>query len=96
MNIHLKQLIDRILGVALIVPNVILARWLGILLRRDHSLKNPPNAILVIKILGIGSMVMASDAIAGIRKQYPNAHLILLCNQNLINGIKPAGLFDEY
>lgn len=96
MGIQFKQVIDRFLGILLIIPNVILAKTLGTVLQRDHSLKQPPDHILVVKILGLGSMVMATESIAALRRQYPNVNLILLCNRNLIEGIQPADLFDEY
>lgn len=96
MSIQFKQIIDRVLGILLIIPHVVITRILGMLLRRDHSLQKSPDAILVVKILGLGSMIMAMDSIAAIRKKYPNAKMILLCSKGLVEGIRPANLFDEY
>jgi ADP-heptose:LPS heptosyltransferase len=91
-----KQKLDKRLGNILVAINLVLAKSLGFILRRDHSLKQPPKNILFIKIMGIGSVLMAADAIAAIKEKYPQSKLILLGNGSVIEGIKPTGLFDEY
>ena len=55
----------------------------------------PPRRILFIKLLGLGSLVVASDAIAAMRQRFPNARLILLTDANIATGIAPFHLFDE-
>jgi ADP-heptose:LPS heptosyltransferase len=71
------------------------ARLLGALLHRDHSLQPPPRRIIFIKILGLGSVFMAADAIARVRARYPDARLIMICGSGLRPGLEPLGLFDE-
>lgn len=95
MNLRLKQFIDVYIGKALLVVNLILVRGLGMLLRRNHTLQKPPQTILVIKILGLGSVILASNAIFSLKKKHPNAKLILICGQGVEAGIKPLQLFDE-
>jgi len=96
MGIQFKQWLDRFLGIMLILPNVFLARLLGIILRRNHNLDKAPANIIFVKILGLGSLVMAADAIGALRERYPNTRFILLCHSGLVEGLRPAGLFDEF
>ena len=95
MNLRLKQIIDVYLGKALLIANLIAVRGLGLLMRRNHSIQNSPEHILVIKILGLGSVVIASDAINSLKQKYPQAKVILMCGKSVDAGIKPLELFDE-
>jgi ADP-heptose:LPS heptosyltransferase len=95
LEIRLKQRIDYYAGYALIGLLLPITRLLGITLRRDHSLKEPPQRILFIKLLGLGSLILASDAITAIRTRYPGVRLILLTDANIAAGIAPFELFDE-
>lgn len=95
MKVQAKQVIDGLLGSLLVFFNLLLARPLGLLLRRDHTLRKDPNYIIVIKMLGLGSLLLASDALVSLKKRYPNAKLILICGKGVAPGIKPIKLFDE-
>lgn len=95
MKVQAKQVIDGLLGSLLVFFNLLVARPLGLLLRRDHTLRKDPNHIVVIKMLGLGSLLLASDAIISLKKRYPNAKLILICGKGVAPGIKPTMLFDE-
>jgi ADP-heptose:LPS heptosyltransferase len=88
--------LDKYLGNFLITLNLWAARTLGYILKRNHSLEPAPKNILFIKIMGIGSVLMAADSILAIKNKYPNANLILLANRSVISGIQPTQLFDEY
>lgn len=96
MTLRSKQKLDKHLGNFLVAIHLIAAKTLGFILRRNHSLKPTPKNILFIKIMGIGSVLMAADGISAIKEKYPDAKLILLGNRSVINGIQPTGLFDEY
>jgi hypothetical protein len=63
MNLQLKQWIDGTIGRGLAAINVVLVRGVGLILKRDHSLKEAPDNILVIKMLGLGSILMAMDSL---------------------------------
>jgi ADP-heptose:LPS heptosyltransferase len=91
-----KQQLDKYLGNFLIAIHLVAAKSLGFILRRNHSLQPAPATIIFIKIMGIGSVLMAADGILAIKEKYPGAKLILLANASVINGIKPTGIFDEY
>lgn len=96
MTLRYKQNLDKYLGNFLIAIHLVAAKTLGFLLRRNHSLQPPPQTVIFIKIMGIGSVLMAADGIRAIKQKYPDTNLVLLGNHAVINGIKPAGLFDEY
>lgn len=95
MQLQTKRRLDAVLSRWLIGLHMVLARGLGAVLRRNHCLDPPPRHLLFIKILGLGSVFMAADAIASLRKQYPHTRFILLCGSGVQPGLAPTGLFDE-
>lgn len=95
MNLKQKQWIDALAGNWLFALHQLMARMLGGVLRRNHALHPGPQTILVIKILGMGSVMLAADALMALRQRYPNARLILLCGKGLKEGLEPLGLFHE-
>jgi ADP-heptose:LPS heptosyltransferase len=95
MRIRRKQKLDWYAGYLLIGLVVPFTRLLGVLLRRDHSIEKAPKRIVFIKLLGLGSLIVASDAIQAIRVRFPGARLILLTDNNIADGIAPFQLFDE-
>jgi ADP-heptose:LPS heptosyltransferase len=95
MQIRRKQQVDWYVGYLLIGLLVPITRLLGVLLRRDHAIDKAPKRIVFIKLMGLGSLIVASDAIQAIRVRFPCARLLLLTDQNIADGIAPFQLFDE-
>ena len=95
MQIRGKQKIDKYVGYLLIAVLLPFTRLLGLTMFRDHSLSKPPRRILFIKLMGIGSLIVASDAIAAMRKKYPDTRFVLLTDPNIAAAIEPFGVFDE-
>jgi len=95
MHLPANRKLDKYLGYCLIAVLVPVTRLLGVLMRRNHQLRQPPKNILFIKLLGLGSLVVASDAIQVMRRQFPNARFILLTDTNIAQGIEPFHLFDD-
>ncbi len=95
MNLKLKQFIDVYIGQVLLGINVVLVRGLGLILNRNHNVDSHPQNIVVIKILGLGSIIMASDAIYSMKLNFPNTRITLLCAKGVAKGIEPIELFDE-
>ncbi len=95
MKLQFKRRIDFILGNFLVGINLIAAKTLGFLLRRNHSIKAEPSTIIFIKMLGLGSVFLASNAILSVKKRYPQAKLILIAGSGIKPGLAPLGLFDE-
>ena len=95
MQIRRKQTIDWYIGYLLIGLLLPWTRLLGILLKRDHAVLKAPKRIVFIKLLGLGSLIVASDAIMAMRVRFPGTKLILLTDKNIAEGIAPFHLFDE-
>ncbi len=95
MKLAVKQQIDSVLGYTLITFNLLLAKFFGFILKRDHSVKKPPATIVFIKMLGLGSIFMALDAIQTVKDTYPSSKLILICGKGIKPGILPLEIFDE-
>ncbi|HSC39660.1 MAG TPA: hypothetical protein VLD19_17365, partial [Chitinophagaceae bacterium] len=95
MQLPIKRKLDKYLGWLLIGIFLPPTRLLGILLRRNHGIQEPPRQILFIKLLGLGSLVLASDSIKAMRRQWPDTRFILLTDSNIADGIAPFHLFDE-
>lgn len=95
MHIRHKQIIDKYLGYFLIGLLLPFTRFLGITLRRDHSVSKLPRTILFIKLMGLGSLVVASDVLSGMKARMPGVRFILLTDDNIAEGIAPFRLFDK-
>jgi ADP-heptose:LPS heptosyltransferase len=87
--------LDKYIGYCLIAILVPVTRLLGILMRRNHRLQQPPQHLLFIKLLGLGSLVVATGPIQAMRQQFPNTRFILLTDTNIASGIEPFQVFDE-
>jgi ADP-heptose:LPS heptosyltransferase len=94
MSLRSLYVVDRYLGVALIIFFNVCAHTLGMILKRDHSLPVKGD-ILVIKMLGGGSLVMAIQALLGIRRAYPNVKMRLFTTSNVKPFAETFGIFDE-
>jgi ADP-heptose:LPS heptosyltransferase len=94
MSTQSKIALDRYLGCALIFLLNPIARLLGYLFGRDHSLQVRGD-ILIIKMLGGGSLVMAYPALLGIRRAYPANKIRILTTQAVKPFAETLGLFDE-
>lgn len=57
----------------------VFVRLLGILLRRDHSLQTPPRRVLIIKLVGLGSIIHATLLLRAVREKWPGAPVDFLC-----------------
>ena len=94
MSMTSKVAWDRYLGGTLVYLLNFLARLLGYLLRRDHTLPARGD-ITVIKVLGGGSLVMALPALLGIRRKYPAVKMRLLTTAAVKPFAETLGVFDE-
>jgi ADP-heptose:LPS heptosyltransferase len=92
-TVHQKR-IDTALGVPLLAILKPLVVGMGWLLRRDHSLR-PRGRVVVVKMLGGGSLVLALPALAGVRRAHPDRRLVLLTTRGLAPFAHTLGVFDE-
>jgi ADP-heptose:LPS heptosyltransferase len=94
MSTQSKIALDRYLGGALIVLLNPIARLLGRFLHRDHALRVGGD-ILVIKMLGGGSLVMAAPSLLGIRRAHADVKMRLLTTGAVKPFAETLGIFDE-
>ncbi len=95
MQLPANRKLDKYIGYCLIILLVPITRLLGILLRKDHRPHQPPQHLLFIKLLGLGSLVVALESIQAMRQQYPNTRFILITDSNIADGIEPFQAFDD-
>src|SRR3954465_13989710 len=83
MKTKTKIKIDRLAGLPLAWLLNGMARVLGKLMRRDHSIGvGNVKTIVISKYLGMGSILQASPMIRSIRAAFPEARLIFLTGQS--------------
>lgn len=87
--------LDKYLGYCLVALLLPATRLLGMLLRRNKRAHPPAQNILFIKLLGLGSLIVAAEAITAMRAKLPCARFILLTDSNISKGIAPFDIFDE-
>jgi len=83
-----RILADRIIAVPTAFLFNGIARLLGRLLRRDHSITSENvKVIIVAKLIGMGSILQSTPLLKALKRRYPNAKLIfvtLKSNQELL------------
>jgi heptosyltransferase-2 len=79
MTFRQRILLDRLLAVPLCVVCDIVARGVGRVLRRDHSIQpETTRQIVVSKLVGMGSILQATPLLRALKKSYPRARLTFL------------------
>src|ERR1700757_4771236 len=94
MTVADKQRLDRILGPWMVVILRPLAQLAGKLLRRDHN-SEPRGEIVFIKLMGGGSLLIALPALLGVRRQFPNLPMTLICGSPVAPFAELIGVFDR-
>jgi ADP-heptose:LPS heptosyltransferase len=82
LKLKSKILIDRVIGLPLVYGLNILARFLGFILKPDHSLDKPVRTIAVCKFVGLGSIIQATPLLQTLRKKYPDSIIIFISNES--------------
>lgn len=90
-----KRRLDTTLGGPICAVLNIFVRLLGILLRRDHSLRTPPRRVLVIKLVGLGSIIHATPLLRAIREKWPAAAVDFLCFREVEGLVRRLADVDE-
>ncbi len=94
MTLSARKLLDYYLGGALIAFAKPVVMLLGRVLRRDHD-PRPRGTIVVLKMLGGGSLVLAAPALLGIKRANPSLPLVLLTTPPVAAFGALLGVFDE-
>ncbi len=79
MNIKTAISIDHLIGTPLCWILNIITHCVGLILKRDHKPPYHIKKILIIKLMGIGSIVQALPLIEGLSRRYPKADIRMLC-----------------
>src|ERR1700680_1216485 len=84
-----RILADRIIAVPAAFLFNGIARVLGRLLRRDHTITpSNVNRIVVAKLIGMGSILQATPLLKALKRQHPHAKVTFVTmrsNQDLVN-----------
>lgn len=78
MKTKTKIRIDKLLGTPLVYCINALARFLGFILRIDHTLDKSFDTIVISKYVGLGSIIQATPLIQTLRQNYPKAKIIFI------------------
>ena len=79
MNVGVALAIDRIVGTPLCWLLNLLTHGAGLVLKRRHEPPYLPRRILLIKLMGIGSVVQALPLLDGLAEHFPDAEIRMLC-----------------
>lgn len=92
MRTRTKIRVDRIVGQPLSVLLNLLARVLGKLLRRDHSLDpSSVRTVVVAKFVGMGSIIQSTPLVHALHEHFPGARIVYLtsaANQPLMRHLE--------
>lgn len=92
MTFRQRILLDRLLAVPLCVACDFLARGVGWLLRRDHSLRpETTRRIVVGKLVGMGSLLQATPLLRALKQNFPHARLTVVtleANRSLVERLE--------
>jgi len=78
-----RILADRLIAVPVAFLFNGVARFLGVVMRRDHSVTpSNVNRIVVAKLIGMGSILQATPLLRALKHQYPHARLTFVTMQS--------------
>ena len=95
MKLAALKRLDLILGHVLIFTLRPFALLAGKLLRRDHGLEDPKH-LVVLKMLGGGSLIIAAPALIALRRRFPDARMTLVCTHGVKSYAGLLHIFDDY
>lgn len=90
-----KRRLDLLLGEPLCVVLNLLARLLGRILRRDHTVGPDLRCIYVVKLVGLGSVVNATPLLRALRTRFADARLVFVGFEGLAPLLKRLPEVDE-
>lgn len=96
MRTRHKIAIDRWVGLPLVWALNLATRTLGLLLRRDHSVRPERiRTIVVAKYFGMGSMLQATPLLRALRERFPQARLVFVSARANRELLERLPLLDE-
>lgn len=95
MNIKALKQADYFIGTVLAAAITPLAMAARVIFRRNHGL-DVRGQLVIVKILGGGSLLIALPALQALRERYPDTRITLLCSPAVKKFAELAGVFDDY
>ncbi|PIE21848.1 MAG: hypothetical protein CSA62_15355 [Planctomycetota bacterium] len=95
MRLRVQKWIDHRLGLFLFFWIRPVSLLLGKLLKRNHQLRVDRH-IVVMKLLGGGSLFVALPTLLAIRRRYPDKRITLVCTPGVLVYGELTGVFDDY
>ncbi len=71
------------------------ARFLGMIMRYDHSLNKPFKRIAICKFKGMGSIIQATPMLEAMRKKFPEAEIVFVSTKTNEQFLKKIDLIDS-
>lgn len=90
-----KIFIDRTFGMVAAFVVAVLARIVGLILHRDHTLPDRPKVIAVAKFVGLGSIVYTGILCRGLKNRFPHARLVYITGYSSLEFVKRINYIDE-
>ncbi len=94
IGLSLKKKIDLWLGGVGLNLIYFPVRLTALILRRKHTLQDPKK-IVIIKILGGGSLLMIYPLLQELRRKFPKVQISLICGNSIKNFAETYGIFDQ-
>lgn len=94
MRVSRLKRIDHVYGSILVALLRPLSLVLGKALKRKHDLQ-VANQLVVLKMLGGGSLLLALPALLGLRERFPKVRFSLVCTSQVKPFAELMGIFDE-
>jgi ADP-heptose:LPS heptosyltransferase len=95
MNLRTQRKVDTYVGGLAIAALRPATKLLGAVLRRNHAL-TVGKEIVWIKMLGGGSLLLATPMLLGFRRAYPGVKMVLVTTPAVRPFAELTGAFDEY
>jgi ADP-heptose:LPS heptosyltransferase len=90
-----KIFIDRTFGIIAAYVMRGLTKAVGYMLKRDHSLPDDPQVIVVAKIVGLGSILYTGILCRAIKEKFPRSKLVYVSNQGAKVFVSHMNYVDE-
>jgi len=90
-----KIIIDHTIGIIGIIILRYVGKYLSILLSRDHSMPSEPKAIVLAKIVGLGSIVYSSSLCKALKIKFPSAKIIYITSKSNLGLVERLNAVDE-
>jgi len=90
-----KIIVDHSIGIVCVIILKFVGKFLSILLSRDHSIPSEPKAVVLAKIVGLGSIVYSGSLCKLVKIKFPSAKIIYITSKSNLELVKRFNAVDE-